>query len=46
MKAALVLVGLLSVIVSCCTVVAYMEPSEGGNSSQYITRGIMDATKQ
>jgi hypothetical protein len=46
MKATLVLVGLFSVIASCCMTVAYMEPSDGGTSAQYITRGIMNATKQ
>lgn len=45
MKAAIVLVGLLSVMVSCCMVVAHMEPSDEGNSAQYITRGIMNAVK-
>jgi hypothetical protein len=45
MKATIVLVGLFSVIASCCMVVAHMEPSDGGNSAQYISRGILNATK-
>lgn len=46
MKAALVLVGLFSVLVSCGIIVVHMEPPEGGNSAQYITQGIVSATKQ
>lgn len=46
MKATIVLVGLFSVIASCCMVVAHLEPTEGGTSAQYITRGIINAAKQ
>lgn len=45
MKAAIVLVGLFSIIASCCVLVVHMEPSDGGNSAQYISRGILNATK-
>jgi len=45
MKAAFVLVGLICVVVSCGLIAVHHEPSDAGNSSEYITRGIINATK-
>jgi hypothetical protein len=45
MKAVFVTVGLFCIVASCCMATVYMEPSDAGNSTEYITRGIINATK-
>jgi hypothetical protein len=46
MRTALFLIGMLSIVTSCVMVAGQLDTSDNLNSTEYITRGIMQAIQR